>query len=410
MKYIVIISAILLAFSSNGQTRRMTNPETGRSYSTQNQSQTVLPLLHLAEQQFRSFDLEESFLTLESAIAQNPFSPEALLLRARLKKMMGMTFEAELDYQLAHRMNPYVADLYGYNGNNGLLNILSIEIERSVLKLDTYQKLNYYHETLDKKTEVSNYTEQELELLTSVIEYIENQKLDEALDLVLEIAGSYPESAIVYDLKGLVFYKQDRLDEARTALLKATSIDPSFSIAWFNLGQIESSIGNYHLAKSYLDKAIELQDDLTKAYFERAVVHKAMGNKESALADYNTVISMHGKTYMEAYLNRGLTKKMLGDFNGAISDLNIAIEEYPNNADLRKNRGNIYLLFGMRRKAIEDYTKAIELDPGYSEAYFNRALSFFIQYDNLSGCSDLQKSIDLGYERAKEAQFFFCTE
>ncbi|MFT5384362.1 MAG: tetratricopeptide (TPR) repeat protein, partial [Saprospiraceae bacterium] len=117
-----------------------------------------------------------------------------------------------------------------------------------------------------------------------------------------------------------------------------------------------------------------------------------------------------GKTYMEAFLNRGLTKKMLGDFNGAITDLDLSIEEYPESPSLRKSRGNLYLIFGLHRKAIDDYTRSIESDPNYAEAYFNRAMAFFLLYDRISACSDLEKSAELGYKRAEEIQLYFCTE
>ena len=119
---------------------------------------------------------------------------------------------------------------------------------------------------------------------------------------------------------------------------------------------------------------------------------------------------MKGETYMEAFLNRGLTKKMLGDYGGALVDLNQAIEEFPNNPELYKNRGNLQLLLGLHRKAIDDYTKAITIDENYAEAYYNRALAFFLIYDKISGCMDLDKSIDLGYEIATKTKTYFCTE
>ncbi len=411
MRYLIIVSIFLMSHQILfAQTRRMNNTETGRTYAVENQSRTIQPLLQKADRQFRQADYEGTFLTLESAVAQNPNSAEALLLRARFKKLIGMQTESQADLKLANRINPQAANLYGYNGNNGLIKIISLEPELAVQGLTTYQKLNYYYQALDKKVTAEGAEDKLLNDLELIIENIESDQTDQALISVNELLEEYPESAIAYDLKGIILKKKDRLEDAVTAFSTAVEIEPSFAIAWYNLGQIERNLGNFDQAKIYLDKAIKLQSDLTKAYFERAMLHKQMGNKESALDDYNSIIEINGDTYMEAFLNRGLTKKMLGDFGGALADLNQAIEEFPNNAELRKNRGNLQLLYGLTRKAIDDYTKAIQLNNDYAEAYYNRGLAFLLFYDKISACADLTKSADLGYEAAEETKRYFCTE
>jgi tetratricopeptide (TPR) repeat protein len=388
----------------------MNNVETGQSYTSENQARTVQPLLIKAEQQFRALDYEGTFFTLENAVAQNPNSSEALLLRAKFKKLVGMTMEAEEDLRKANRINPLAANLYGYNGSGGLLQVLSMVPEQAVQELSTFQKLTYYYQALDNKILDDKNKEAEIMLIGKVIEEIESDHLPEALGIINNVLRDYPKSAIAYDLKGMILKKQGKFQDAMDSFSKAVVIDPGFAISWYNLGRIERSLNNFKKAKTYLDRAIILQPDLTKAYFERALLLKQMGEKEKALNDYNAIIKMKGDTYMEAFLNRGLTKKMLGDYGGALADLNQAIEEFPNNAELHKNRGNLQLLFGLHRKAIDDYTRAISLDENYAEAYYNRALAFFLIYDKISGCMDLDKSIDLGYEIATKTRSYFCTE
>ena len=51
------------------------------------------------------------------------------------------------------------------------------------------------------------------------------------------------------------------------------------------------------------------------------------------------------------------------------------------------NRGNAYYILGQHQKAIDDYTRAIELDPKLAEAYCNRGIA----YSNLG---QYQKAID----------------
>ena len=47
----------------------------------------------------------------------------------------------------------------------------------------------------------------------------------------------------------------------------------------------------------------------------------------------------------------------------------------PENAEEFNDRGNRYSRNGVYDQAIEDYSRAIGLDPGFAEAYFNRGVS-----------------------------------
>jgi len=387
----------------------MVDPFVGRTFSSESLQRSTFPLLIEADQLFRLFNYEESLLVLDNAVAQDPYSSEALVTRAKLKRILGMNREASQDIMLAQRINPYAASLYGYHGNSGLLNIIVTQPEQAFEGLNSQQKLNYYYQLIDSKLLFNELSIEELELMEQIIEEIDNEQIENATFWVESLLAQHPRSAIAYDLKGLLLVKQQRLDEAAQAFKQAIEFDPEFAIAWYNQGQLELHKGNFESAKTYFDKAIALQENLTKAYFDRAMVLKKMGDHEEALKDYNHIIELQGEAYLEAYLNRGLTKKMSGDYLGAAADLDKVIEESPENAQLYKNRGNLKLLFGLPMQAIEDYSKAIQIDKEYAEAYFNRGLAHLRVYDKISGCYDLKKSADLGFEKAKEKHKYFCS-
>jgi len=54
------------------------------------------------------------------------------------------------------------------------------------------------------------------------------------------------------------------------------------------------------------------------------------------------------------------------------------------------------------KQAFECFTKAIELDPKFAEAYYNRANSWFQlpsnTYPEYDGCNDLKKAKSLGFK------------
>jgi len=53
--------------------------------------------------------------------------------------------------------------------------------------------------------------------------------------------------------------------------------------------------------------------------------------------------------------------------------------------------------------AIADYSKALEIDPGYAEAYCRRGLSEIESGQHSTGCIDLKKAAELGFKKANEA-------
>jgi len=72
------------------------------------------------------------------------------------------------------------------------------------------------------------------------------------------------------------------------------------------------------------------------------------------------------------YENRGIAKYNLEDYKGAIEDYTRAIKLNPNRAGTYYNRGIAKYNLGDYKEAIEDYTRAIELDPNERLFYSNR--------------------------------------
>ena len=58
--------------------------------------------------------------------------------------------------------------------------------------------------------------------------------------------------------------------------------------------------------------------------------------------------------------------------------------------------------------AINDYSKAIELEPDYAEAYFNRGLTRIFMDDMDGGSLDLSKAGELGLVEAYNVIKRYC--
>lgn len=77
-----------------------------------------------------------------------------------------------------------------------------------------------------------------------------------------------------------------------------------------------------------------------------------------------------------------------------------AIELNPNYAEAYNNRGSAYDDKEDFDKAIEDYTKAIELDPNLAEAYYNRGNAYAHKGDFDKAIEDYTKAIELNPNHA----------
>ena len=95
----------------------------------------------------------------------------------------------------------------------------------------------------------------------------------------------------------------------------------------------------------------------------------------------------------------------LQDYRGAIVDYNKAIELDPEFIDAYYNRGCSKHKLQDYIGAIEDLTKVIELDSAVNIAYYGRGLSKYLLHEYTEAIADFNKAIDLNpYE--KKAYYF----
>ncbi|CAG1065488.1 partial Bacteriophage adsorption protein A, partial [uncultured bacterium] len=102
-----------------------------------------------------------------------------------------------------------------------------------------------------------------------------------------------------------------------------------------------------------------------------------------------------------AIMNRGVAYKKAGRYKEALADLNEAINLKPS-AMAYSNRGNVRKRMGDIPGSIEDYIKALELDPQDAATYFNFALVLEESGDITWAIENADKAERLGLGQARE--------
>ena len=149
----------------------------------------------------------------------------------------------------------------------------------------------------------------------------------------------------------------------------------------------------YSMAIELYGKAIALKADYFEAIYNRAITRMIKADYDDAIADFTLVLNLN-PNYTQAYFNRGLAYSRKGEYNLAISDYDKAIELNSSNPVYFFQRGYANIVQD-NKKAIEDYTRAINLDPKYINAYVERSFLYGLNGKYSKAISDANVAIKL---------------
>lgn len=163
------------------------------------------------------------------------------------------------------------------------------------------------------------------------------------------------------------------------------------------MGEQKAANGDQKGAIADYKKAVELSPDYAPAYYNLAFTYQNLQDYKQAVEYYSKVIELDPKMYV-AYYARAICEGELLNYKASLSDLNIYIEhKKPNNFLPYQFRGSAKRALGDFSGAIEDYTKAIALQPQALQSYVGRAISEFKLGHIEAGCKDMTFAGNEGY-------------
>jgi tetratricopeptide (TPR) repeat protein len=149
-----------------------------------------------------------------------------------------------------------------------------------------------------------------------------------------------------------------------------------------------------HLAEEALkDFCTEQISKNPKDYFHYKIRGDAfflLGDFEKAIGDYSVAVRVK-PDYVEAYLNRAYAEECIKDSSGAWNDFQVVIKLNPKEARAYMALGCISYTRGFYQKAASFHSIAIKDSANYSEAFYNRGLSYLELHNYDSSINDFMK-------------------
>ena len=98
----------------------------------------------------------------------------------------------------------------------------------------------------------------------------------------------------------------------------------------------------------------------------------------------------------EKHYEMGIKINYNNDPKGALVEFEKGLKYMPDHERLLYESGNCYMNFKDYHRAIDFYTKAIESNPKYADAFFNRGQCWFYLNERDKSCSDWKEAQAFG--------------
>lgn len=219
------------------------------------------------------------------------------------------------------------------------------------------------------------------------------KKYDDALSAIDKMINSSPEDANALILQGEVLREMGKPDDALKSFDEATKLSPQASGPYQHRGEIYREKEEFDKAIQEFTKVIELQpgDVLPLIHRGEAYLHKE--KFEEALADVDAVLEK--QQVVAAHRLRGEILAQLNRLDEAIAEMEQLTKAVPNQPELKTQLALYYLIDKQPRKAISEYDDVLLLNPENFLALRSRADAYLNIGKHAEAIDDFDKALKL---------------
>ena len=211
------------------------------------------------------------------------------------------------------------------------------------------------------------------DILKKIINHLNNNNLSEAFDLC-ENNKDNKIKHVIFNIKGVIFFKQQKLEQAKKEFLSSIEVDKSFVDPYKNLFKLYLKAHDYTSAIKNGKKVIELEIQKNPvSYFNLALAYDMNKDYKKAIDLYKTVEILNFKE--KKILFNNIAKCFLGTQNiNEAKNYYLKALEFDHKDKLVVN--NLLILFlriGDKDNVEYFYKRAQEIDKDYIEFKLNKS-------------------------------------
>ena len=207
----------------------------------------------------------------------------------------------------------------------------------------------------------------------------------------------------------------NRYEEALEKFDEALDYLPSYAPALDGKAGLLILMEDYKKAGKIIEEAIKKNSDYPQFYLTRGKIYIHKGKYKDAIEDLNRALDLaqglNNKLFEnKVYVNRGAAYQKLFEFDAALNDYSKAIQLNDNNPNVYLYRGFLYYQNNDHPEALKDFNTVIDIDPENPFAYYNRGMINFKQDKKDEACDDFHKACEMGNTNACRMVITHCIE
>ncbi len=243
---------------------------------------------------------------------------------------------------------------------------------------------------------------------------------DEAIRICTQALASEKkqpgETALFYLYRGNAYVDKDMPDQAYADYQEAIKLDQNLPEVHYRLGMLLLDEGDYPGAEEDFNKALAIESDYSDALeilarikkgeklrelnFASAAEAEERGDFRAAAYLYTELLesdALAGARFptFAVYDNRANVHLAQKQLPAAVKDFTAALELNPGYPPALYNRASAYSLMGSFDLGVIDYTRVIQLQPENASAYYNRGNAYAGMNRYQSAIRDYKKALEL---------------
>jgi tetratricopeptide (TPR) repeat protein len=326
-----------------------------------------------------------------SAIQLNPVFASAYYNRSLAKNAINDRYGAEMDRKAASAINANFDDILksGMVDSSGLAKMAEFKADfgdaDAITKNDIPIEINPFPNYLFLFDHIaSGAAEPSYERIQDMNKEFDNEKL------ILSCANDSLS-------KDIIASRLNKLENLPVIAFNYTKL--------FERAVLKAQFENYAGSLDDFNNLISLNPQNSLVYFSRANIRYEMTLFMQSMTNLNNISISYGNVKNPVKPAHPQSKP---NYEEIINDYTKCLNLEPGFYHAYFNRANMKIVSKDYIGAIWDFTRAIAYDPKFAEAYYNRGLTYIYIRKAEEGCQDLSKAGELGVDKAYTVIKKYC--